>query len=196
MEGGRYSRRRFLGYAGAGALAAGATFATARATGLFSEPGTQGFGRMFDLPPFADESPELIDALVEIGRPGGMLDAKDDFGLGAKKLFLEKYILVDDSLYRFVPDKQNPSTRESVAGNTFLAQFIAHDVTFDATSMRFYVNGTLTVAYASPPAPVLNNAPVTIARGSYNGFVGTIDSLRIYNRVLSPAEIAAIAADR
>jgi Animal haem peroxidase len=134
VTGGRYSRRRFLGYAGAGALAAGATVATARATGLFSEPGTEGFGRMFDLPPFADESPELIDALVEIGRPGGILDAKDDFGLGAKKLFLEKYILVDDSLYRFVPDKQNPSTRESVAGNTFLSQFIAHDVTFDATS--------------------------------------------------------------
>jgi concanavalin A-like lectin/glucanase superfamily protein len=69
-------------------------------------------------------------------------------------------------------------------------------VTFDATSIRFYVDGALTVTYAAPPAPALNNAPVTIGRGVYNGFVGAIDSVRIYNRALSAAEISAISLDR
>ena len=37
---------------------------------------------------------------------------------------------------------------------------------------------------------------ILIGHGTYNGFVGAIDSVRIYNRVLSVAEIAAISADR
>ena len=69
-------------------------------------------------------------------------------------------------------------------------------VTFDSTQIRFYVDGAMTVLYANPPAPLLNNAPVTIGRGVYNGFVGAIDSVRVYNRVLTAAEIAAISADR
>jgi hypothetical protein len=69
-------------------------------------------------------------------------------------------------------------------------------VTFDASYIRFYVDGAMTVLYAAPGAPALNNAPVTIGRGVYNGFVGAIDSVRIYNRVLTAAEVAALSANR
>ena len=69
-------------------------------------------------------------------------------------------------------------------------------VTMDSTFIRFYVDGAMVVSFANPPAPALNSAPVTIGRGAYNGFVGSIDSVRIYNRVLSAAEIAAVSADR
>jgi hypothetical protein len=69
-------------------------------------------------------------------------------------------------------------------------------VTFDASNLRFYVDGAMTVVYTAPPAPALNNAPVTIGHGVYSGFVGSIDSLRVYNRALSAVEVAAIAADR
>ena len=41
------------------------------------------FGRLFpDLPPFAENSPALDAALRDIGRPGGMLDARDELAAG------------------------------------------------------------------------------------------------------------------
>jgi len=40
------------------------------------------FGRMFPaLPPFSADTPSIRDALVEIGKPGGMMDAQDDLSL-------------------------------------------------------------------------------------------------------------------
>lgn len=36
------------------------------------------FGRIFPgLPPFAAPTPQLAAAMMEIGKPGGMMDAKD-----------------------------------------------------------------------------------------------------------------------
>ena len=47
-------------------------------------PSSATFGRLFpDLPPFAEDTPQLRVALAAIGAPGGMLDAQDDlFGPG------------------------------------------------------------------------------------------------------------------
>jgi hypothetical protein len=69
-------------------------------------------------------------------------------------------------------------------------------VTVDATAARFYVNGAATTSAANPTPPALNNSQVTIGRCTYGAFAGAIDSVRIYNRVLTPAEIAAISAGR
>jgi hypothetical protein len=68
-------------------------------------------------------------------------------------------------------------------------------VTF-GTAITFFVDGVVTSSFPNPTPPALNNAPVTIGRGAYNGFSGAIDSLRIYNRALSAAEVAEISADR
>jgi Animal haem peroxidase len=89
---------------------------------------------MFSLPPFAEPTPELTKALLELGAPGGLLDADDDLSVGPETLFLEKYIFTDESGYRFAGNRLNPSNTMSVAGTTFLAQFMAHDITFDAMS--------------------------------------------------------------
>jgi hypothetical protein len=82
------------------------------------------FGRMFpNLPPFAVASPALIAALMDIGKPGGVLDAKDDLSKGPILL------ITDPSL-----SLNNPNNTTHTAGTTFFGQFIDHDLTFDTTS--------------------------------------------------------------
>ena len=82
------------------------------------------FGRLFPtLPAFAKPSPSLHAALLELGRPGGLLDAGDDLSAGPVRL------ITDPALSR-----NNPNNPAQTAGTTFLGQFIDHDVTFDASS--------------------------------------------------------------
>jgi Animal haem peroxidase len=129
------SRRRFLGGLGATALAANAPSA------LFVR-GAQAqtrsrrfviredrFGRLFpDLPPFFREnSPRLQAALLDIGRPGGMLDARDELGDGGEAAAIA--LIVDPAL-----STNNPNNPAQTAGSTFMGQFIDHDLTFDLTS--------------------------------------------------------------
>src|SRR5262245_25672648 len=85
-------RRAVLRPGGAGtadAVAAGAGNAvgstTAQTEGRGEGQGTPAgrFGRMFpQLPPFAANSAALQAALMDIGKPGGILDAKDDLAKG------------------------------------------------------------------------------------------------------------------
>lgn len=82
------------------------------------------FGRLFpQLPPFAEPSRGLNDALLELGWPGGILDAKDDLAAGPVRL------ITDPSL-----GVSNPNNPAHTAGATFMGQFIDHDLTFDVTS--------------------------------------------------------------
>jgi hypothetical protein len=84
---------------------------------------TDRFGRIFRLPPFAEPSPSVEAALVELGKPGGLLDANDLLAAGPKQL------IVDLSL-----SANNPNNPTHTAGTTFLGQFLDHDITFDASS--------------------------------------------------------------
>ena len=44
------------------------------------------FGRMFNnLPPFAPPNPKVAEALIELGKPGGLMDADDDLDAGASR---------------------------------------------------------------------------------------------------------------
>lgn len=85
--------------------------------------GPDRFDRLFDLPPFAEPSEELRRALVEIGRPGGILDAGDPLDVGPIRLITEPEL---------TPNNRDNSTH--TAGVTFLGQFIDHDLTRDAGS--------------------------------------------------------------
>jgi hypothetical protein len=84
-----HCRRRFLKSlaasalipAGSGFSGIGALIAHARET----RPNR--FGRMFPyLAPFAHPSDRVMHALFEMGRPGGIMDAKDDLGRGPADL--------------------------------------------------------------------------------------------------------------
>jgi hypothetical protein len=82
------------------------------------------FGRMFpDLPPFAQPSNKLSQALLEIGKPGGIMDANDKLSAGPTALIVDATLNVN-----------NPNNTLHTAGTTFMGQFMDHDVTFDLTS--------------------------------------------------------------
>lgn len=125
------SRRRFLGGLGGGAVGAvtlghasgrlgaePADAATPRETFLSGR-----FGRMFSLPAFAPPTSRLTEALKDIGRPGGILDGRDQLSAGPLAL------LVNPTL-----SANNPNSPSQTAGTTFFGQFVDHDVTFDTSS--------------------------------------------------------------
>ncbi|MDQ4009347.1 MAG: peroxidase [Actinomycetota bacterium] len=84
------------------------------------------FSRMFPLPAFADpQSTAVQNAMIDIGKPGGLLDAKDPLSEGPVRL------ITDPELS---PGNVDQDVRNMTAGTTFVGQFLDHDVTFDNTS--------------------------------------------------------------
>lgn len=70
---------------------------------------------------------------------------------------------------------------------------VTYDGSSNASGIKAYVNGTslmgLTVATNSLSASILNNVNLEVGGGSTDPFDGRIDDARVYNRVLSAAEI-------
>lgn len=86
--------------------------------------GPDRFSRIWDdHPPFVEPSDELREVLTEIGRPGGMLDARDPLEVGPFRLLTEPEL-----------SPRNPDNPTHTAGTTFMGQFIDHDITSDAGS--------------------------------------------------------------
>jgi Animal haem peroxidase len=124
----RISRKRFLGALGAGAGALALEPARAASARGGADRGrvpvrADRFGRMFRLPPFAEDTPRVEAALRELGEPGGLLDARDPLGAGPKALIADLAL-----------SAHNPNNPSQPAGTTFFGQFLDHDMTFDAES--------------------------------------------------------------
>jgi hypothetical protein len=130
----RVDRRRFLAGLGIGAAGAAALSPTEALAAMVAEQTALAattpdkFGRMFPtLPSFmSTQQPQFqrtIDAMVDIGHFGGVLDAKDAIGAGPVNL------ITDPTLSTI--NQNNPT---HTAGTTFFGQFLDHDMTFDATS--------------------------------------------------------------
>src|SRR5213592_1057706 len=108
------------------ALAGFGVLSRAQATNAAPPPDpalTGHFGRMFHLPPFAPPTNAVRDALMQLGAPGGIMDANDDLAAGPEAL------ITDPNLQ--LVNRNNPT---HTAGVTFFGQFIDHDMTFDLTS--------------------------------------------------------------
>jgi hypothetical protein len=122
------SRRRFLGGVGAAGAATAATFAPGSYHGAHAQVQANNplfFGRMFpNLPPFAPATDTVRAALREMGRPGGLMDARDPLEVGPIRLITEPGL-----------SPNNVDNPFNTAGITFLGQFIDHDFTFDETSI-------------------------------------------------------------
>jgi hypothetical protein len=125
------SRRGFLTGIGAGAAGTLVTPADALAQRQGSDERgdertstrSDRFSRMFELRPFAEAKDNVQQALIEIGAPGGLLDAKDPLNEGPIRLITNPELSPDNV--------DNPT---STAGITFLGQFLDHDMTFDTGS--------------------------------------------------------------
>ncbi|MEP7056117.1 MAG: heme peroxidase family protein, partial [Actinomycetota bacterium] len=165
------SRRSFLGGVGvAGAAAAASSIAAplvhagsanASPGPMCAHAGASSFGRLFpSLPPFAIDSPQLRAALLDIGRLGGMLDAKDDLAAGPVRL------ITDPTLS--LVNRNNPT---HTAGVTFMGQFIDHDITFDAASK---------LGVATPPESARNFRTPMLDLESVYG-LGPVAQSELYN---------------
>ncbi len=146
----RPSRRAFLkgvGATGAGLLAGSMGAASAAAdpavtplapgsyarSGAGAPASSSDFGRMFPgLPPFADATDKVRAALLEVGQPGGILDARDQLAAGPKALIVDP--TVNGNPTANDPYGTNPDNPTMTAGSTFVGQFTDHDITFDQTS--------------------------------------------------------------
>lgn len=126
-QSGGLNRRKFLGALGSGSMALGVPgllgvrAALAQRFVLREDK----FGRLFPrLDPFFERvSPQLNAALLDIGKPGGILDAKDNLAAGPVALIVDPALNVN-----------NPNNPTHTAGTTFMGQFMDHDMTFDLTS--------------------------------------------------------------
>jgi Animal haem peroxidase len=160
------SRRRLLagaGTAGAGLAAASAGVLpgiapaahAARAAYLGHPPGAPAgsglFGRIFpDLPAFAPATDTVRAALLEVGMPGGIMDAGDDLAAGPKNLIVDP--TVNGNPTSANPYGTNPDNPTMTAGSTFVGQFTDHDITFDQTSQLGQTTNPLTSPNTRTPA--------------------------------------------
>jgi hypothetical protein len=121
------------------------------------------FGRIFpQLPPFAEPSRQLSAALMELGKPGGILDANDDLTAGPVALIVDPALNVN-----------NANNDTHTAGTTFMGQFMDHDMTFDLTSRL----GVPTAPEQSPNS----REPALDLDSVYGG--GPIADAELYERV-------------
>jgi Animal haem peroxidase len=127
-----YSRKSFLARLGVGAVAvgsggiAGVGRASAAADHIpeYRAINHNHFTRIFPkLRSFASQDARVENALKDIGKPGGLLDARDALDKGPVLL------ITDPSLS--AGNRNNP---DHTAGTTFFGQFIDHDITFDISS--------------------------------------------------------------
>ncbi|MGZ8485756.1 MAG: peroxidase family protein [Candidatus Binatia bacterium] len=162
-------RRQFLKKVGTGAATAWALTALGVPSGRAAEDEERGrrpehsegdnFGRMFRLAPFAAATDTVRAALTELGKPGGILDAKDDLAKGP--------ILLITDLTLSNGNRNNP---EHTAGTTFMGQFLDHDMTFDQTTRL----GIPAIPRRSPNARI----PIFDLDSVYGG--GPADSPSLY----------------
>ncbi len=84
------------------------------------------FSRMFQLPSFVDpRSSAVRNAMNEIGRPGGIMDAGDPLAAGPVQLVANPGLS---------PNNRDQLVSNMTAGTTFVGQFLDHDITFDNSS--------------------------------------------------------------
>jgi len=91
------------------------------------------FGRIFpSLPPFAEANDTVRAALLEVGSPGGIMDAGDQLSAGPKALIVDPTVNGNPTATNAYGT--NPDNPTMTAGSTFVGQFTDHDITFDQTS--------------------------------------------------------------
>jgi len=121
------SRRQFLGGLGlgaAGAVTLGTGAAHAQTQNQPAMTPADRFGRMFPgLPPFIPADDRRRAALIDMGKPGGIMDAGDNLAAGPVQLIIDPVLSAG-----------NPNNPTHTAGTTFFGQFLDHDITFDTTS--------------------------------------------------------------
>jgi hypothetical protein len=127
----KLDRRRFIGGVGAGVASAlllkdvEALAQEVEGPIITAAPDPR-FSRMFQLPSFADpRSSAVRNAMSDIGKLGGVLDARDPLNEGPVRLITNPELS---------PRNIDQNIANMTAGTTFVGQFLDHDITFDNSS--------------------------------------------------------------
>jgi hypothetical protein len=125
------NRRRFLASAAAGTAGVltlnniEALAETVEGPTVTAAPDPR-FSRMFQLPAFANPTSTAVrSAMQDIGKLGGLLDARDPLHEGPIRLITNPELS---------PRNRDQSVANMTAGTTFVGQFLDHDITFDNSS--------------------------------------------------------------
>ncbi len=126
------------------------------------------FGRMFGkLPAFSSDTPKVRKALLDIGAPGGPMDAGENLSADPKDLITDLNLSANNS--------NNPRLS---AGMTFLGQFLDHDMTFDPTSSLERQVDPEMIANFRTPSLALDNVYGAGPDGSPHLYDGTTGNLK------------------
>jgi hypothetical protein len=130
----------------------------------------------------------ILPNLVNDGRDKSVVDKRSNPGLGGFQLrhvYATPYFVL----------LNNTGTEFYVSGGTLSASWNHLAATWNGTHMAIYVNGLLaagptakTPGLINNTAPLLFGLPYTATAGYY--FNGSMDSVRVWNRALSAAEIS------
>jgi Animal haem peroxidase len=120
------------------------------------------FTRLFKLKSFAEPTEASKAALLEVGKKGGILDARDNLASGPVQLIVDLSLSADN--------RNNPL---HTAGTTFLGQFLDHDMTLDRSSP---------LGVPTDPKKVLNGRTPAFDLDSVYG-EGPLESHAIYDPV-------------
>lgn len=98
----------------------------------------------------------------------------------------------DGSLQTYRFGTNPPGYASSGTGTVPLNQWTHVAAVWDASSVKLYVNGILKTTVATTGVGLVGAQTIVGAETTARQFLGSIDDVRIYNRVLSSAEIASL----
>ena len=130
------TRRRFLAGVAAGAVGTALLPLESFAQHLEGQrvaPRSDRFSRIFDLPSFAEPTPQIQAALMELGAPGGLMDAKDPLHEGPIRLITNPELSPNN--------RDNPAA--TAGSRSSAVSRPRHDVRRDVEARRAHAAGAL-----------------------------------------------------
>lgn len=101
--------------------------------------------------------------------------------------------ITDTNRIRCILGNGTAALRLDASVSPVTGQFYHLACTWDGSTVRLYINGTLDRSTAQTVTPAANSAPLFIGQfgGNVDRLDGTIDEVRLYHRALNAAEVQA-----
>ncbi|MBI3467235.1 MAG: DUF1553 domain-containing protein [Planctomycetes bacterium] len=152
------------------------------------------------VPPLDRDSPFSYGGWVFLGdgKPSCVLSRMDDEqGLRGFDLIVEKGKVAADFNHRAESNSIRVQSRDSLPRNRWRHLFVTYDGSSRAAGVKIYIDGSLApvdVMQDSLSGTIRTEQPLRLGRRqSSAGLEGMLDDIRVYSRVLAPAEVKTLA---